>query len=421
MTQTTTHSIRHFREGFEEGRTREPSPTRLIALAILRDLFLVMLFGYLVASPGVPFLPWGEFGGIATGATAVVAITGARLAKPQWVGNLLAAAVVMACYAVTAQQDGVSTSLLLAGATVAAMTKTATALEEQGAPRFLLYGSVVGFFAMGWAFDSLGLIPLVGPDVELIFSGEQFTPDGAGRQMMLLAGAVLLAGLLKISEVEIRKQKERTGAAEAARDAAAADERARIARELHDVVSHHVTAMTLQAEAAAATGDRKALASLASSGREAAAELRRMLGVLRRPGTELKDIDVTDPQPRLDDLDDLAQRLTGGLQVNLDRTGRVRSLPAGVELCAFRVIQEALTNVAKHSDAREASVTVDYGADHLSLEVLDDGAHLRSAAADGDGHGLIGMRERVTLLDGTLAAGPREPGRGYRVFAQIPL
>lgn len=423
MTQTISRNIRHFREGFREGLNGEftPPTAALTARAIVWDLFLILLFGSLVASPGVPLLPWGEVGGIATAAVAVMAVAGARLAKPQLVGDLIAAGVVMACYAVTAQQDGVSTSVLLAGATVAAMTKTATGLEERGTPRLVLYGVVGVFFAIGWAFDSLGLVPLVGPDVELIFSGEKFTPDGAGRQMMLLAGAVLLAGLLKVSAVEIRKQKERASAAEAARDEASADERARIARELHDVVSHHVTAMTLQAEAAAATGDRKALTSLATSGREAAAELRRMLGVLRRPPGDVDGAEAADPQPRLGDLDNLARRLSSGLDVNLERRGQVRPLPAGVELCAFRVIQEALTNVAKHSDAAEARVVVEYGSDHLSLEVVDDGRPIRSGSVTDGGQGLIGMRERVSLLEGTLAAGAREDGNGYRVFARIPL
>lgn len=404
-------------------RVAAAQPAALTARAVVWDLFLIMLFGFLVTSPGVPVLPWGEIGGTATAVLAVLAVAAARLPRHRpSLGNFAAVAVVMGCFALTATQPGISTSLLLAGATVAAMTKNATGLIEDGASRIVLYGTVACFFALAWAFGELGFIPLAGSDIELIFSGEQFSPAGAARQMMLLAGAVLLAGLLHFSGVEVRRQNERAKSAEVARDEAAASERARIARELHDVVSHHVTAMTLQAEAAAATGDRKALASLADSGREAAAELRRMLGVLRRPAGDGPLTQATpDPQPRLEDLDGLAQRLAGGLEVKLERTGRSRPLPAGVELCAFRVIQEALTNVAKHSDAREASVTLDYASDHLSLEVLDEGAHLRTPAVDEAGHGLIGMRERVTLLDGTLAAGPREAGRGYRVFARIPL
>jgi signal transduction histidine kinase len=218
---------------------------------------------------------------------------------------------------------------------------------------------------------------------------------------------------------EIRREKQRTEAAERAAEQAATDERARIAREFHDVVSHHVTAMTLQAEAAVATGDRAVLESLANSGREAAAELRRMLGVLRHPAEE-SPTQPPDPQPRLADLDGLARRLSGGVEVTVERTGEPRPLPAGVELCAYRVIQEALTNVAKHSDARQASVAIDYAPRRLKIEVVDDGQPVQRVRESG-GHGLIGMRERVSLLDGELEVGPRQGHRGYRVFASIPL
>ena len=400
-----------FRSGWEDaGAQRRPRPELSAEADRGLGLFMVLVLGYLAVDTGVDLLPWGESGGMTAALVSLAAVLIARRFRGRWI-ELALIGVVIACAAFVARSDLASTSMVLAGATIAAITQTAQ-------DRPFLYGAVIGMFLFGLVIQIFDLAPFGA--VELIFSGEAYSPAGAARQTTVFAAIVLLFGLIRLMGSEMRKETERAEAAEDARDEAAADERARIARELHDVVSHHVTAMTLQAEAAAATGDRQALESLATSGREAAAELRRMLGVLRRPAGD-SAVQTADPQPRLDDLDALAHRLTGGLQVHLERTGRVRSLPAGVELCAFRVIQEALTNVAKHSDARDASVTVDYGSDHLSLEILDDGTHLRAPSLDDAGHGLIGMRERVTLLDGELAAGPREEGRGYRVFARIPL
>ncbi|HUR48420.1 MAG TPA: histidine kinase [Acidimicrobiales bacterium] len=411
--------VREFKEGFQQGfkedtsepRTEPPRlPPGINAIGEIGvGLFMILLYGFIITSAGVPLVPWGEPAGIAAALVATIAVLLLRPARGTRL-SLALVGLVFGCVVLVARQEAVSTSILLVGAAVAGMVQAAK-------ERPVLYGVAVGGLLWGLAIQLIDLKPF--GDVELILSGEPFSPDAAGRQASLLAALLLIAGMQQLMASEIRMQKERAEAAERARDEAASDERARIARELHDVVSHHVTAMTLQAEAAVATGDRKALAALATSGREASAELRRMLGVLRRPGNGDQG-GPPDPQPRLTDVDALAARLSTGLEVNVQRTGEPRPLPAGVELCAYRVIQEALTNVAKHSNARHADVTVDYSPRRLTLEILDDGEPVQRQGIS-SGQGLIGMGERVALLDGKLEAGPREAGAGYRVFASVPL
>jgi signal transduction histidine kinase len=206
---------------------------------------------------------------------------------------------------------------------------------------------------------------------------------------------------------------------------AVSEERSRIARELHDVIAHAVSVMVVQAGAARRIVDgrpeqaRDAMTSIESTGRQALVEMRRLVGVPRN-GDEPTTLD---PQPRLTDVAALVEQAReAGLEVNLDVKGEPRALPAGVDLSAYRIVQEALTNVRKHAGPASAEVRVHYGTMSLQIEVVDDG---RSAAAhagsNGDrGHGLIGMRERVALYGGRLEVGPRAEG-GYRVLAQLPL
>ncbi len=206
---------------------------------------------------------------------------------------------------------------------------------------------------------------------------------------------------------------------------AVAEERGRIARELHDVVAHHVSVMVVQAEAArrvlAAEPElaADALESVQGTGREALAEMRRMLGVLR----EVDSPDNRRPQPSLERLDALIETVReAGLAVELEIEGTPRPIPVGIDLSAYRIVQEALTNTIKHGGKASARVRLRYGERELELEVVDNG---RGAAAglvaqDGTGHGLIGMRERVALFGGELMAGPRIQG-GYAVRARLPL
>jgi signal transduction histidine kinase len=203
------------------------------------------------------------------------------------------------------------------------------------------------------------------------------------------------------------------------REQAAAEERVRIARELHDVVSHNVSLMVVQAQALAAVSDderqRGGLDLLAGLGRGAMEEMHRMLGVLRLDGDGAELV----PQPGLAELDSLIARTTeAGVWARLRIEGEPRELPPAVDLSAYRIVQEALTNVIRHAAAGHVDVTLGYRSGELSVSVVDDGA---GDAGGVDGHGLIGMRERVALVGGTLTAGTRGGSKGYELFASLPV
>lgn len=235
------------------------------------------------------------------------------------------------------------------------------------------------------------------------------------------------AYLAQLEERAARLEKER----EAQSKVAVAAERARIARELHDVVAHNVSVMVVQADGAAYVMDtapeqaRKALETISGTGRQALAEMRRLLGVLRTG--EHQEVGEYVPQPDVEQLADLVEQCrTSGLPVDFKVEGTPRPLPSGVELTAYRIVQEALTNTRKHGGPNTgASVRLVYFDDGLGLLVEDDGKGAphelyEEGGADGQGHGLIGMRERVGMVGGTLDAGPR-PGGGFRISALLPL
>jgi signal transduction histidine kinase len=209
---------------------------------------------------------------------------------------------------------------------------------------------------------------------------------------------------------------------------AVAQERARIARELHDVVAHHVSLMIVTAAAAdrqvsrdPATA-RRILRELIATGQEAVTEMRRMLGVLRSDDHDGDAAEKLRPQPTLAELEALVATFTSaGLAVRLSVTGLRRPLAAGVELTAYRILQESLTNVLRHAGVgTRADVTVDYRPETLSLVVRDHGEKAATSAPASPGHGLIGMRERASLLGGQLEAVPL-PAAGFRVRATLPL
>jgi signal transduction histidine kinase len=214
--------------------------------------------------------------------------------------------------------------------------------------------------------------------------------------------------------------------ADAARRAIA-DERARIARELHDVVAHNVSLIVVQAVAAEDVFDarpdvaRDALHKIEASGRAALAELRRLLETVRPDSTDAGD-EANEPQPGLDRLDALAASVqAAGLAVVVRREGPKVALPAGVDLSAYRIVQEALTNTLRHAGATRAEVTVRYGASEVGVEVVDDGGGAPAGAPEeGGGHGIVGMRERAALVGGTVEVGTA-PGGGFRVRAELPL
>jgi len=198
-------------------------------------------------------------------------------------------------------------------------------------------------------------------------------------------------------------------------------ERSRIARELHDAIAHNVSVMVVQAGAERRVLDetsgstREGLETIERIGRGALTEMRRLVGMLR------SDVgDPLAPQPGLDDLPTLITQVReAGLPVELHLDGPPRALPVGLELSAYRIVQEALTNALKHAGEAHASVYVRYGVDSLELEIIDDGAGTQTPVASG-GHGLVGMRERVSVYGGELEAGPRPEG-GYRLHASLPV
>ena len=255
--------------------------------------------------------------------------------------------------------------------------------------------------------------------------------DPKGNLGAFIATTVVLAILWTIAFALGRKfqeadeAKERASRAEREREeraqTAVTEERARIARELHDVVGHSVSVMTVQASAVRRLlrpdqeRERDALLIVEKTGREALAEMRRMVGVLRRP----EEAPALAPQPSIEHLDKLVEQVReAGLPVQLRVEGDPLPLPAGLDLTAYRLVQEGLTNALKHARAQHAEVLVHYSDGHVELTVSDDG---RGAGdRDGGGHGLVGMRERITVYGGELEAGPRPEG-GYRLRARLPV
>jgi signal transduction histidine kinase len=240
-----------------------------------------------------------------------------------------------------------------------------------------------------------------------------------------LAGAALALGLYQATRLAyFDEQRERAARLERERELldeqAAAEERMRIARELHDVVAHNVSLMVIQAQALDATAEdptaRRSAQTIADLGRNAMSEMHRTLELMRADSVQ----EERNPQPDLHDLGALVTRAhAAGVSVELSVTGAPRPLPAGIELSAYRIVQEALTNVIKHSGSDRASVALRYGNDGLELEVVDHGDGSVDPGMPGSGHGLVGMRERVALFGGSLEAGPLD-GRGYRVLATLP-
>jgi signal transduction histidine kinase len=235
-----------------------------------------------------------------------------------------------------------------------------------------------------------------------------------------LAGFALRERAEQVEAAELR-----AALAERERDAAAriavAEERARIARELHDIVAHAVSVMVLQVGAVrhklprALDEDRDALARVEQAGRTALVEMRRLLGAMRREGDSLE----LAPQPGLDGLDSLLADVgSAGLPVELHVEGDPFPLPRAIDLSAYRIVQEGLTNSLKHAHAGRADVTVRYHTDQLELEVADDGAG--AGTTDGLGHGLVGIRERVKIYGGEMNAGT-QPGGGFVLSARLPV
>jgi signal transduction histidine kinase len=254
-----------------------------------------------------------------------------------------------------------------------------------------------------------------------------FSGDAPGFSGVLLLMLVAVAEALGDSrrqrgEAIAERDETRRAMVSTLHDRAAMGERARIARDLHDVVAHHVSAIAVQAETARLTTEglpeqgRAHLESIGQTARDALAEMRRLLGVLR----EDVDGDVDrEPPPglaRLNELVDTAR--AAGTPVRLTLEGVMAPLPPGVDLCAYRILQEALTNARRHAPGATVDVELGYDVGTLRLRVRDHGPG--AAEPGSDGHGLLGMRERAIMVGGTLRAGPADGG-GFAVEAELPI
>jgi signal transduction histidine kinase len=265
-----------------------------------------------------------------------------------------------------------------------------------------------------------------------------------GALDLVASGAVIFGvwafgrsiGIRRAYTAELEQRADRLERArEADVRAVVAEERNRIARELHDVVGHHVSVMTVQAAAAQRTLGRdparagEAMAAIESTGREALAEMRRLVGVLRTNRTdEQPDTDLA-PLPGVNEIDRLVEQVReAGLDVSVHIDGTAAQLAPGIDVTVYRIVQEALTNSLKHAGPTRAEVVLRYRPRELLVKVSDDGHGLAAALAElavvngapQTGHGLLGMRERVALYGGRLHTGPR-PGGGYEVVAHLPL
>jgi signal transduction histidine kinase len=276
-------------------------------------------------------------------------------------------------------------------------------------------GLVLATVLAGVAFrDSVPALPSwLGPFVVVMSAGVAASFVRSWRQR-LEAGRRRFADLERAQEEAMRK--------------AVQEERSRIAAELHDVVTHNVNVMVIQAGAArkvmdtAPSRSKQAMLAVEAGGRAAMAELRHVMGLLAGPESERADssADGLEPQPGLDQLDSLIERVrAAGVPVSVEISPPPGPLPPGVELTVYRVVQEALTNTIKHAAGAQASVSIGHRGDWLEIEVTDTGGSRTTRAGDGQGRGLIGLRERLALYGGTLQAGPRSGG-GYRITARVP-
>ncbi|MEU2064761.1 histidine kinase [Streptomyces sp. NPDC013455] len=351
----------------------------------------------------------------------------------------LATALTLAGCALLTRRPWPGLVLLLAGN---GAFSAAWRLWEVPSLQFLVVDVAVGFLAgvhprraslpfAGAALATLGVFL----GVRLAHSGEGGTPSEP--YVALTVVVAWLAGNLAYQSRAYAEKLRTQLLAQVAAQAVAA-ERLRIARELHDMVAHSIGIIALQAGAAARVvdtqpeGARQAMLAVESAGRETLAGLRRMLVALRRADDEHRDggeggeDDVEGraraplaPAATLADVERLAETTTAaGVCVHVRWRGERRPLPPEIELSAFRIVQESVTNVVRHAGTDSCEVTVDYGAEELTIEITDRGTG--AGAAAGTGYGLAGMRERVALLHGEFSAEPR-PGGGFRVVARLPV
>jgi len=361
--------------------------------------------------------------------TVALAAAGVEIAMAAEAG---AAAVVMAAIA-----GGVLAVRRFAPVAVFATTLAAGAgiVAVGGAPSGVTAG--IGLYTVASLCELRVSVAVLVPAAAITAGLSAATADRKGRQasaafgatvaVLLVVGIWALGAYVQTRRRYTRALAQRAAQAEREREQLARialhEERAAIARELHDIVAHSVTVMLVGVRGARdvlrtapAVAD-DTLARVETSGEQSLAELRRILTLLRSPdhGAESR------PQPSLADLDDLvADYRAAGLPVRLEVTGQRRPLPGGVELSVYRVVQEALTNVLRHSHPSRVTVTLSFRSSRLEVEVVDDATTSTDQGNRTSGHGILGMRERVVLLGGELETG-RRVGGGYRVAAWLPV
>jgi signal transduction histidine kinase len=335
---------------------------------------------------------------LAAAALAVLLVASRR----RWPLPVLAVATAAAAgfMAVGDQRPVLTATAVIAAYTVASLTDRTTAWLAGGAAAIVMVVASIGWSSHGW-----------------------FKPENIG--VFAWTGmAVALGDAMRSRRAYIAAVEERARRAEQSRDEEAlrrvVEERLRIARELHDVVAHHIAVINVQAGVAAHVlreqpeQAEQALSHIRAAGRTVLAELATVLGVLRQPGDQPVSTEPTRGLGRLAELlDSLA---AAGLRVEHRQTGQARALPAAVDLAAYRIIQEALTNAQKHGSGDTAQLRVGYLADGVTVDVTNPAA--QPSPVDGTGHGIVGMRERATAVGGTLRTGP--DGGQYGVHASLP-
>jgi signal transduction histidine kinase len=374
------------------------------------------------------WVPWhvGGVGTVGNASRAVETVMTGLFTAPLVLRRRQAvAACVGVCCALAAQVLFVDPHLSLFAGLLPLMISVYSA-STYGAARRRVYGLVAAF-----AIDGVLIvrIPEERASGELLFG------------IFIITGVWVVGDLVRSRQLRAEHATSHVLRVEAERDAWAievlAEERARIARELHDVIAHGVSLMGVQAAAARALldsdldGARAALRAVEDCSRESVAELQRLLGVLR----DVECAPALEPQPGMARLRDLAADMrSAGMVVELQIEGEERYLPPGVDLTAYRIVQEALTNTLKHAGAAAAEVRVRYRAAELVLEIVDNGQTSSTTArhgqgqghghgqgqGQGHGHGLVGMRERVALYGGSLQVGPTSVG-GFAVNARLPV
>ena len=369
-------------------------------------------------------------------AVAVVALTQVDLwghapATMQVVGGrgVLAALLLLVTLPLAVRRRAPAATLLTAaGAIVVAAFLVS---HSNGVPVEVFLALLLAFYSVGAHCDDrrsyfVGVVAVAAIAAADLARPGSFSASGTRPSAWLafaiawLVGRDLRRRRQRVADLEDRAaQLEREREEQAQR--AVAEERGRIARELHDVIARGVSVIVVQAQAGPHLVDDPqrvvgVFRAIESSGRDALVELRRLLGILRSEDEEL----AIGPQPGLGSLQSLVEQMrTAGLPVQLRIEGEPVHLPAGIDLSAYRIVQEALTNVVKHAGDAAAEVIIRYAPRALELAIVDDG-HGRATARNGAGHGLIGMRERVALYSGTLEAGTQNGG-GYAVRARLPF